>query len=396
MAGPLQGIKVLGFTHFAQAPFALQLLGDMGADVINVERPGSGDFNRSFLASDELGGEGPFFLAMNRNKRSLTLDLKKPESQQIVYDLIKRSDVVMSNYRPGVLDKLGIGFEDGKKINSQIIYCEALGYGSTGPYAKLPGQDLLAQSMSGYTWMVGPKGAPMTGGIYVVDMYSSMLMVSGVLAAIINKQNGGKAQKVEVNLLNSGIHLQSQEFGYFLNTGIQPERPGGHTGHPMQEAPYGIYKTKNGYMSLATNASDNIVWFADALDIPDLPELMPNKETMRRNRDQIYPVIAAALEKRTTEDWIAMFQEQGIWCAKVNDYNDVVNDPQVIHNGIIKEIEHPKAGKIRVVASPIEFSETPCEITKAPPLLGEHNDEILRELNYTAEQIQMLKEKGIF
>lgn len=396
MPGPLKGIKILGFTHFAQAPFALQLLGDMGADVINIERPRTGDFNRSFLATDKLGGEGPFFLAMNRNKRSMTLDLKKPESKQIVYDLIKECDVVMSNYRPGVIDKLGIGFEDGKKVNDQIIYCEALGYGSSGPYSNLPGQDLLAQSMSGYTWMVGPKGPPMTGGIYVVDMYSSMLMVSGVLAALVNKQNGGKAQKVEVNLLNSGIHLQSQEFGYFLNTGIQPERPGGHTGHPMQESPYGIYETKDGYMSLATNASDNIEWFAQALEIPELPQLMPDKETMRRDRDKIYPVISSAIAKRTTDEWIEMFRAQGIWCAKVNDYNDVVNDPQVIHNGIIQEIDHPKAGKVRVIGSPIEFSETPCKITRRPPLLGEHNDEILGELGYTPEQISELKEKGIF
>ncbi|MEG2083682.1 MAG: CoA transferase, partial [Oscillospiraceae bacterium] len=270
------------------------------------------------------------------------------------------------------------------------------GYGSSGPYSNLPGQDLLAQSMSGYTWMVGPKGPPMTGGIYVVDMYSSMLMVSGVLAALVNKQNGGKAQKVEVNLLNSGIHLQSQEFGYFLNTGIQPERPGGHTGHPMQESPYGIYETKDGYMSLATNASDNIEWFAQALEIPELPQLMPDKETMRRDRDKIYPVISSAIAKRTTDEWIEMFRAQGIWCAKVNDYNDVVNDPQVIHNGIIQEIDHPKAGKVRVIGSPIEFSETPCKITRRPPLLGEHNDEILGELGYTPEQISELKEKGIF
>lgn len=396
MSGPLRGIKILGFTHFAQAPFALQLLGDMGADVINIERPGTGDFNRQFNASEKLGGEGPFFLAMNRNKRSMTLDLKKKESKEIVNRLIKQSDVVVSNYRAGVLDKLGIGFEDGRKINDRIIYCEALGYGSSGPYVDLPGQDLLAQSMSGYATMVGPKGPPSTGGIYVVDMYSSVLMVSGILAALINKQNGGKAQKVEVNLLSSGIHLQSQEFGYYLNTGVVPERPGGYTGHPMQEAPYGIYETKNGYLSLATNASDKIDWFSEAIGVPELPALMPDKPTMLRNRDTIYPVIAKALKKYTTEHWLELFRSQGIWCAKVNDYHDVEKDPQVIHNGIIQEIDHPKAGRIRVVKSPIEFSETPCEISRRPPLLGEHNEEILKELSYSADEIEQLRHKDIF
>ncbi len=175
MAGALDGVKILGFTHFAQAPFALQLLGDLGADIINIERPGVGDFNRTFLADEALNGEGPFFLAMNRNKRSLTLDLKNPKAKEVVFRLLKEVDVVVSNYRPGVLEKLGFGFEDGKKVNDGIVYAEALGYGSSGPYAKLPGQDLLAQSLSGYASIVGCDGPPQTGGVYLVDFYGALL-----------------------------------------------------------------------------------------------------------------------------------------------------------------------------------------------------------------------------
>ncbi len=396
MSGALNGVKILGFTHFAQAPFALQLLGDLGADVINIERPGTGDFNRKFLADEKLNGEGPFFLAMNRNKRSLTLDLKSPKAKDIVFRLLKEVDVVVSNYRPGVLEKLGVGFEDGKKVNDGIIYAEALGYGSSGPYAKLPGQDLLAQSLSGYASIVGRDGPPQTGGAYLVDFYGALLLTTGILSALINRKNGGKAQKVEVNLLNAGIHLQSQELCYYLNTGKKPKRPKNTSGHVWQEAPYGIYKTKNGYMCLATNVSEKIARFGELIGVPGLPEIMPDKPTALRDRDKIVDLIAPALEKETTEHWLAAFQAEGFWCAKVNDYEGVANDPQVIHNNIIQTVEHPVAGKVKVIAAPIEFSGTPASIRRPPPTLGQHNDEILGELGYSAEEIKSMRQERVF
>lgn len=402
MAGALDGVKILGFTHFAQAPFALQLLGDLGADVINVERPGVGDFNRSFQSEEKLGGESPFFLAMNRNKRSLALNLKHPEAKEIVYKLLKEVDVVVTNYRPGTLDKLGIGYEDAKKINPRIVYCEAIGYGSSGPYSKLPGQDLLAQSLSGFASIVGPDqdGRPVAGGIYVVDMYSSMLLTVGVLSALISAKETGKGQKVEINLLNSGIHMQSQEIAYYLNTGNKPQRPKHYSGHFLQEAPYGIYKTRNGWMSFATNMVDNAEWkvrtMGELLGIDNLREIMTDRKTMLENRDQIHDVLEAALVKQDTEYWIEKFQAVGFWCAKVNDYEDLVKDPQVIHNGIIKEIRHPVAGTYKAIGTPIEMSETPPTIRRPAPLLGEHNEEILLHLGYTPEQIAGMKESKLF
>ena len=395
MKGALNGIKILGFTHFAQAPFALQLLGDLGADVINIERPGTGDFNRTFLADEKLNGEGPFFLMMNRNKRSLVLDLKNPRSKEIVFKLIKETDVVVSNYRPGVLEKLGFSFEEAKKYNDSIIYAEALGYGSSGPYANLPGQDLLAQSMSGYSFIVGCDGPPQTGGSYLIDLYSAMLLSNGIQAALINKLKGGKAQRVEVNLLSAGIHLQTQEFGYYLNTGKLPKRPKGYSGHVWQEAPYGIYKTKNGYISLATNASEKPELFGEIIGVRNLPEMMPDKPTMLKNRDRIYATIAPALEKQDTEYWLEKFREVGFWCAKVNNYEDIAIDPQVKHNNIIQEVEHPIAGKIKLITAPIEFSETPVSIRRAPPILGQHSEEILTELGYTQEELVVFKNEGL-
>lgn len=402
MAGALDGVKILGFTHFAQAPFALQLLGDLGADVINVERPGVGDFNRSFQSEEKLGGESPFFLAMNRNKRSLALNLKHPEAKEIVYKLLKEVDVVVTNYRPGTLDKLGIGYGDAKKINPRIVYCEAIGYGSSGPYSTLPGQDLLAQSLSGFASIVGPDqdGRPVAGGIYVVDMYSSMLLTVGVLSALISAKETGKGQRVEINLLNSGIHMQSQEIAYYLNTGNKPQRPKHYSGHFLQEAPYGIYKTRNGWMSFATNMVDNAEWkvqtMGELLGIDNLREIMTDRKTMLENRDQIHDVLEAALVKQDTEYWIEKFQAVGFWCAKVNDYEDLVKDPQVIHNGIIKEIQHPVAGTYKAIGTPIEMSETPPTIRRPAPLLGEHNEEILLHLGYTPEQIAGMKESKLF
>jgi crotonobetainyl-CoA:carnitine CoA-transferase CaiB-like acyl-CoA transferase len=395
MKGALEGVKVLGFTHFAQGPFALQILGDMGANIVNIERPETGDFNRHVAPDEKLGGEGPFFLAMNRNKKGITLNLKAEKSKEIVKKLIEKADVVVSNYRAGALDKLGFGYEDARKINPDIIYCEALGYGSSGPYAKLPGQDLLAQALSGYCNICGVEGIPATGGIYVVDMYSSLMLVIGVMGALLNVKNGGHGQKVEINLLDSALHMQSQEFCYYMNTGIMPKKSKDYTGHPLQEAPYGLYRTKNGYIALAINAGQNMKRFCEIIGLPDLYAQMPSKEVMLRDKEKLHDQIAPQLNLQNTEYWVEKFQTEDFWVAKVNTYEDVLKDPQVEHNKIIRTIPHPKAGEFRAIMTPIQFSETPVQVYKAPPLLGQDNREVLGELGYSAEEIEAILQSGI-
>lgn len=397
MAGALEGVKILGFTHFAQGPFALQLLGDLGADIINVERPGTGDFNRNFHRREDMGGESPIFLALNRNKRSLALNLKTPEGKEIIRKLVKDTDVLVTNYRAGVLEHLGLGYEALKKINPSLVYCEALGYGESGPYIHLPGQDIIGQAVSGLVTMIGRDidGMPEAAGIYEVDIYSSMVMVVAITTALYHAKQTGEGQRVAVDLLSSGIHLQSQEFSYYLNTGGMPKRARNHSGHTLQPAPYGIYRTSDGFMVLSTNAGDRPEVLAQVVGTQAILPLMGSEEKNMKNREEIFALVQEKIQEKPTEYWLARFNAVGIWCGKVNDYEALKNDPQVLHNGIIQTIPHPKAGSFRSVGTPIYYSATPPTIRRTVPGLGEHNEEILTALGYSAEDIQGLKDKGV-
>lgn len=397
MAGVLDGVKILGFTHFAQGPFALQLLGDLGAEIINVERPGKGDFNRNFQNREELGGESPIFLSLNRNKRSLAVNLKTTEGKEIIKKLICDTDVVVTNYRAGVLDHLGLGYEELKKYNPSLVYCEALGYGESGPYINLPGQDIIGQAISGLVTMVGRDidGMPESVGIYEVDIYSAMVIVVAVTTALYHAQQTGEGQRVAVDLLSSAIHLQSQEFSFYLNTGEIPKRAHNYSGHTLQPAPYGIYKTSDGHMVLSTNAGDHPELLERILKIDTLSSLMGNEEKNTINREKIFSIIQERICTMPTQYWLDQFNAVGIWCGKVNTYEMLKDDPQVLHNGIIKEIPHPIAGTYKAIGTPIYYSATPPTIRRTAPGLGEHNEEILSAIGYSTEQIIQLKEKGI-
>lgn len=397
MAGALDGVKILGFTHFAQGPFALQLLGDLGADIINIERPGYGEYNRNFHRMDELGGESPVYLALNRNKRSLAIDLKSPEGKEIIKKLAAEADVVVTNYRAGVLDRLGLGFDVLRKDHPELVFCEALGYGESGPYIDLPGQDIIGQAISGLMTMVGrdTDGMPETVGIYEVDIYSAMVVVVAIVTALFHARQTGEGQRVAVDLLSSGVHLQSQEFSYYLNTGEPLKRAHNFSGHPLQPAPYGVYQTADGHMVLSVNAGDRPELLEEILGIDTLQPLMGSEEKNMQNREEIFARVQAAIREKPTQYWFDRFNAAGIWCGKVNTYETLKNDPQVIHNGIIKEIHHPTAGVYRSIGTPIYYSATPPQITRPAPLLGEHNEEILKYLGYSDEDIQSLRDKKV-
>lgn len=391
--GPLEGVKVLDFSQMMAGPWATQMLGDLGAEITKIERPGTGEWERSLASMGELlAGDSPFFLAMNRNKKSLTLDLKHPKTKKIIYDLAKDADIVLENFRPGVLDKLGFGYKDLSKINPGIIYCSSTGYGSDGPYVKKPGQDLLIQGMSGMIDSTGRLGeSPTPSGTTVVDEAAAMMNVISVLAALHHKQKTGEGQKVDVNMLDTAITMQCQEAFSYLNLEQRWERSRSGIGSPWLSAPYGVYPTKSGYMTIAMAS---VPLLGQIFDLPELEKYADPMDSYH-DRDVIKPMIEDKTKEKTTKEWLEILGEHDIWCGPVYSFHEVFNDPQVIHNGILKTMKHPNAGEIKTLGFPSKFSKTPATYRQHPPLVGEHNEDILKSLGYSDEEIRQLAAEGV-
>jgi crotonobetainyl-CoA:carnitine CoA-transferase CaiB-like acyl-CoA transferase len=377
-----------------QGPFATQMLGDLGADIIKIERKGKGDGYRdwTFLNYKVGGYESACFLAYNRNKRSLALNLKTKEAKEIINRLVKECDIVVENFRPGVMDSLGFGYEDMKKINPRIIYCSSTGYGQDGPYATRPGQDLLIQSLTGLTMITGRKDSPPTPlGTGIADQLGAYNIVYGILSALYYRERKGKGQKIEVNLFQSLITHQMQEFALTLNLGRNYERPDSGIGHPGMGAPFGIYQTTNGYICISVNP------------IPLLAEVLGDEELNKYNdpqvlfdkRDEVFNRIQSSVIEQTTDYWITKMLERDMWVSEVKSHLEVEQDPQAQHLKAFTTFHHPEAGEVKTVNIPVKFSETPGEIVKHPPLIGEHNEEILAELGFANDEIEKFKQNEV-
>jgi crotonobetainyl-CoA:carnitine CoA-transferase CaiB-like acyl-CoA transferase len=390
----LAGVKVLDFTHLLQGPFATQMLGDLGADVIKIERKGTGDSYRAWTFLKYWVGEteSPCYMAFNRNKRSLALDLKLPESKEVIYKLAEECDVVVENFRPGVMEKLGFGYEDFKKINPRIIYCSSTGYGQDGPYVNRPGQDLMIQSLSGLTTLTGRKDAPPTPlGTGIADQLGAYNIVYGLLSSLYYREKTGKGQKLEINLFQCLLTHQLQEFAVTLNSGKLFERPLSGIAHPGQSAPFGIYQTADGYMCISVNP---IPLLAEVLGDDGL-NAFNDPQTLYDQRDEVFYRIQSSVIKQTTAYWVEKMLERDMWVSEVKNHLEVEEDPQAVHLEAFSSYQHPTAGEVRTVNIPVKFSETPGDIRRHPPLIGEHNEEILRELGYSDESISAMKLNGV-
>ncbi len=392
MKGALEGIRVIDFTQLVQGALASQMLGDLGADIIKIERIG-GEWMRHWSVYDYyINGEGAAFLAYNRNKRSICLNLKSPSAKKIIYQLVSKSDVVMENFRPGVMDRLGYGYEKLKEINPKIIFASATGFGSTGPYTERPGQDLLMQGFSGLMWLTGRKDDPPTPcGVGIGDLYGASMLAYGILGALVYRERTGQGQKVECNLLDSLLAMQLQELVYFLNSGKTPERSKTNMGHTGAGAPFGIYKTKDGAIALAMMPLPKL---AEILNEPWLAQFDSDAKGLA-HRDEIKGKLDPIFAGKTTQEWLVLLDKHDVWCARINNYDNLPNDPQVKHNKSFQSCGMKKGKTFKTVGSPVRMSHTPPSIYRSVPGIGEHTMEVLKELGYSDSNIAQFAEEGV-
>ncbi|NEY91831.1 CoA transferase [Rhodobacteraceae bacterium KMS-5] len=372
-------------------PFAAQRLGDLGADVVKVE-PTSGEWQRHMPAGGAQGNQiNVSFLSLNRNKRSLAVDLKSDAGRAVVHRLSAEADVFIQNYRPGVAKRLGVDYETLVALNPRLIYVSMSGYGESGPYMLRPGQDLLLQAMSGAMLSAGRDGEPpMAAGQYLVDAVTAYSAFEGVLAALLHRERTGEGQKVEVNMLDAITTIQMQELSVFTVGGKPQTRSKEPHAHVYIRSPYGTFATSDGFVALAMPDLDTL---ARVLDEPRLSGLDAATAGWDQ-RDLLFGLVRGALPARTTAEWMAAFNANGIWAAPVYGYAELVADPQIAHNGTFVEYDHPTEGRVKTPGFPIRFSRTPSEVVRGAPLVGEHSREILTEAGYSVGEIESLVSAG--
>src|SRR5690554_1020497 len=389
----LEGVKVLNFTHYLQGPMTAQLLTDLGAEVVKIEPPGGAvERNWSSIGS-YVNGVGTFFIMSNRNMKSLCVDLKKEDGKKILHRLVTRYDVVLENFRPGVMDRLGLSYEALRKINPQLIYCSCSGYGPTGPYKDLPGQDLLAQSMTGLVDMTGNGDAPpMPAGTTVVDMHGAALAALGIVSAVYHREKTGKGLKVDSSLLNAALNLQAEALGHYLNRKdkLAPKRLSTGLASRVHSSPYGVYKTADGYIAWTKTTLEHLKELCE----PGVFNGYTESDRVEK-REEFDAVFAEQVKKKTTAYWMDELAKKGIWSAHIETYADVEKNPQVLHNKSIVTFTHPTAGDLRVIGNPLLFNgEAPVSDSFIPEL-GEHNYELLAEIGYTKKDIAQLKAEEV-
>lgn len=395
-AGALNNIRVLDLTRVLAGPFCTMLMGDLGADVIKIETPGLGDDSRSFPPF--IGPESAYFMNLNRNKRSLTLDLKRLEGKAVFLDLVKRADVVIENFRPGTMEKMGLGYEKLSAANTSIIYSSISGFGQYGPYRDLPGYDIIGQAMGGIMSVTGwPDSPPTRTGTAIADVLAGLFTCIGILSALAARNTSGRGQQVDVSLVDSVVSAMETIIQIYLVEKREPQRVGNRYEFIY---PYDSFPAKNGWVVIGVGNDKLWKKFCEAIGRADLLEVEDYKTNI--NRVQNYKTVKHIVEEWTlrhdVREIVDFFLEKKIPCAPIYGVKDIAEDEHIAKaREMIIDVDHPVAGSMKVVGLPIKLSQTPAIVHAPAPLLGQHTNEILQEvLSYSKETIEHLKQKNVF
>ncbi|MGM0652222.1 MAG: CaiB/BaiF CoA transferase family protein [Bacillota bacterium] len=394
MQKPLSGIKIVDLSRFIAGPYCTMKLGDMGAEVIKIETPERGDDSRA-LGPPFLNGESAYYLSFNRNKKSVTLNMREEKGKEILHKLISEADVLIENFRIGITEKMGLTYDDVKKIKEDIIYCSITGYGHNSPYREKPSFDVMIQGEAGLMSITGfPDGPPQRVGVAIADLLGGFHAVEGILLALLVRNQSGKGQFVDVSLMDSIISILTYQAGNFLATGNTPQRSGNR--HPMI-TPYESFETKDGYVIFAVG--NQRLWenFVKVLGREDLNEDPRFADMKSRNQHpaELKEILEEITRTKNTEEWVKIMEKEGVPCGRIRTIDQVLTDPHVDVREMVVEKEHPTAGMIKLTGVPTKLSMTPGDVSAAPPTLGQHTDEILSELGYSKEDIRTLRDNKI-
>ena len=405
MPGPLSHVKVLDLSRILAGPWAGQILADLGADVIKVERPGAGDDTRSWgppFLRDRDGAEtkeAGYYLSVNRGKRSVTLSIDKPEGQRIVRALAARADIVLENYKVGTLARFGLGYEDLKAVNPKLIYCSVTGFGQTGPRREQAAYDFMIQAMGGMMSVTGerddkPGGGPQKVGIPIVDLMTGMYAAVAVLAALARREVSGAGEYVDIGMLDVQVATLANQAMNFLVSGKVPRRTG--NAHPNIQ-PQDVFACRDGQIALAVGNDGQFAKLCEVLGQPALAqdERFAKNASRVRNLAVLHPLIAAILKEQDRSHWVAALDAAGVPAGPINAIPEVFEDRQVKHRGMLVDVPHPLSGTVPQVASPMRFTAAPLVHDRAPPLLGEHSVEILRDIGIGDAEIEQLRKSGV-
>jgi crotonobetainyl-CoA:carnitine CoA-transferase CaiB-like acyl-CoA transferase len=388
----LSGVRVLDLTRVLSGPFCTALLGDLGADVLKIEAPEGDSVRRQGAIRDGLSW---YFAQFNRNKRSLRLDLRKPEGREILTRLIRQSDVLVENFRPGVLARMGFSAGHLHELRPSLVVCAINGFGGEGPYKDRPAFDFIAQAMSGFMSVNGTEdGEPLRSGVPISDLVAGLYAALAITASVLRARETNKGEIVEVSLTNAMVSMLAYIATNYFATGITPPRSGND--HPIA-APYGLFPTRDGRIALAP---PDDVFFGRLMDVLGCPELKDDElyrtQTARvANRERINAIVGGKLALNTTEHWVETLNAAGVPSGPVHAVADVFKDPQILAQDMVMDVEQPGHGLVRMLGFPMKFSDTPCTVRRPAPGLGEHSDEVLGELGFSADQRRAFRDMGV-